>query len=465
MNKVFSIAWREFKHTALTKAFVFGVFGVPILVALLLLLMPFLEGPNITPLEGRFAVVAPDASVVDVVRSELAGERLETRLGGLAQDPNSLRRGGADPAASLEQLESGMSVAASMMTRVALTVEAIEESSDPTGEFAELKDRVRNGDLVALAVIPAEALRTDAAANGGAAVAAPFVLFVPGGFSPNHTMLLRGAVAEAVARARAAAAGVDFDRMRELVRAAPYEIKRLEAGGGEVKEQLFAKLLVPLAFMMLIWMSVFVSANYLLTTTIEEKSSKVMEVLLSAVSPMQLMSGKILGQGLVSAVMLASYGGVGMVALAVLASLDLVPISQLVYLAVFYVMAYFMIASLMAGVGSAANDIHEAQSLIAPAMILLTVPLMLWFPISENPNGTLATVTSFIPPLIPFVMILRVTAANEPVALWQIVLSIAWGYFAMFGMIWLAARVFRVGVLMHGKTPTPRELLKWIAYR
>lgn len=464
MNKVFSIAWREFKHTALTKAFVFGVFGVPILVALLLLLMPFLEGPNITPLEGRFAVVAPDASVVEVVKSELSGERLQMRLGGLAQDPNSLRRGSADPAASLEQLESGMSVAASMMTKVALTVEAIESSSDPSGDFAALKDRVRKGDLVALAVIPADALTFDASSNGGPPTA-PFALFVPGGFSPNHTMLLRGAVAEAVARARAAAAGVDFDRMRDLVKAAPYEIKRLEAGGGEVKEQLFAKLLVPLAFMMLIWMSVFVSANYLLTTTIEEKSSKVMEVLLSAVSPMQLMSGKILGQGLVSAVMLASYGGVGMVALAVLASLDLVPISQLVYLAVFYVMAYFMIASLMAGVGSAANDIHEAQSLIAPAMILLTVPLMLWFPISENPNGMLATITSFIPPLIPFVMILRVTAANEPVALWQIVLSIGWGYFAMFGMVWLAARVFRVGVLMHGKTPTPRELLKWVAYR
>jgi ABC-2 type transport system permease protein len=86
---------------------------------------------------------------------------------------------------------------------------------------------------------------------------------------------------------------------------------------------------------------------------------------------------------------------------------------------------------------------------------------MLWAPIIDNPNGLLATVTSFIPPASPFVLLLRLTAATEPIPMWQTVAAIAWGFVCTYGMLWLAARIFRVGVLMQGKPPTPRELLRW----
>ncbi|MFO0872617.1 MAG: ABC transporter permease [Phycisphaerales bacterium] len=468
MRKVLAVAWREFKHTALTKAFAFAALGVPALVAILLVVMPALTKPNLTPLDGTLVVVSSDPSVADSVRSELGGERLRQRLKMVVDDatlgdpaapqgvaPRADPNQPADPDAAMGTIAAAAAMART--PKVDLTIESAPMATD----LDALKDRVRRGELAALAVVPDAALAIPA--EGG--TPATFELFVPGGFTPNHTMLLRSAVGDAVARARAARAGVDYDATRRLIKAPGAEILRVDRGGGEKKEQVLAKLLIPVAFMMLLWMSVFVSANYLLTTTIEEKSSKVMEVLLSAVSPMQLMAGKILGQGLVSAVMLLAYGGVGLASLGVLASLDLVPLSALLYLGVYYVMAYFMVASMMAGVGSAANDIHEAQSLIGPAMMLMMIPLMLWFPISENPNGWLATVASFIPPLIPFVMILRVTAANEPVAAWQVALSIVWGYTAMIGMVWLASRIFRVGVLMQGKTPTPRELLRWLAYR
>lgn len=97
-------------------------------------------------------------------------------------------------------------------------------------------------------------------------------------------------------------------------------------------------------------------------------------------------------------------------------------------------------------------------------MLSLMIPLMLWFPISENPNGLLATITSFIPPVMPFVMVLRISAASEQAPLWQILLSLVWGYAAMVGMVWLAARIFRVGVLMYGKPPSPMELIRWARY-
>jgi ABC-2 type transport system permease protein len=136
-----------------------------------------------------------------------------------------------------------------------------------------------------------------------------------------------------------------------------------------------------------------------------------------------------------------------------------------VYLAVFFIMAYFMVASMMAAVGSAVSDLREAQSLVGPVMMVLIVPIMLWMPIVQNPNGMLATVAGFVPPATPFVMILRLTAATEPIPMWQTIASIVWGFACALGMLWLAARIFRVGVLMQGKPPTPKELVKWAFVR
>jgi ABC-2 type transport system permease protein len=129
-------------------------------------------------------------------------------------------------------------------------------------------------------------------------------------------------------------------------------------------------------------------------------------------------------------------------------------------------MAYFMVASMMAAVGSAVSDLREANSLLTPVMMILMIPLFLWMPISQAPNGMLAQAFSFLPPAIPFVMILRV-GSDEGVAphlWWQIPGTIVWGYLCMGGMVWMAGKIFRVGVLMTGKPPSPLELFRWIRY-
>ena len=217
-----------------------------------------------------------------------------------------------------------------------------------------------------------------------------------------------------------------------------------------------------MAFMMLIWIATFTSGNYLLTTTIEEKSNKVMEVLLSAISPMQLLAGKILGQAGVSAVILCMYGSAALAGLVTFALLDLIPFSHLLMFVIFFVIAYFMIATIMAAVGSAVSELRDAQSLMGPVMLILIIPLALWPVLSEHPNGMIATISSFTPPLLPFVMILRVTASTEPVALWQIVLSIGIGFGSVIVMVWMCARIFRIGILMQGKPPNIIQLVKWI---
>jgi ABC-2 type transport system permease protein len=295
--------------------------------------------------------------------------------------------------------------------------------------------------------------------------ATALALFIPSSLSPKHVRQVSRALQQAVEDERIARSGIDRAMLTRLADQPEPLTTRISPAGSEAKERTELRLLVPGAFMFLLWICVFTSANYLLTTTIEEKSNKVMEVLLAAASPMQLLAGKILGYSMVSAVMLLMYGGLGIAGLSVASMMDLVPIAHLVYLVVFFVMAYFMVASMMAAVGSAVSDLREAQSLVGPVMLVLVIPIMLWMPIIENPNGMLATIASFVPPAIPFVMILRVTASTEPIALWQTLLSIAWGFGCAFGMLWVAARIFRVGVLMQGKPPTPRELVKWAFVR
>ena len=109
------------------------------------------------------------------------------------------------------------------------------------------------------------------------------------------------------------------------------------------------------------------------------------------------------------------------------------------------------------------KDVPVRTTLVTPVMFLMMIPLMLWLPISQAPNGSIATAFSFIPPAIPFVMILRL-AADEPVPWWQIPATILWGYACVFGMVWIAAKIFRVGVLMYGKPPSLLQLLKWLRY-
>jgi ABC-2 type transport system permease protein len=105
--------------------------------------------------------------------------------------------------------------------------------------------------------------------------------------------------------------------------------------------------------------------------------------------------------------------------------------------------------------------VTEAQSLLGPIMMILIIPMMLWMPILRNPNSDFATAVSFVPLLNPFVMVLRI-AGSEPIPTWQIPVSIGVGIITVVVMVWLCAKIFRVGVLMYGKAPNFATLLKWV---
>ena len=451
MNRVTPIIWREFKYTALTKAFIIGSIIVPIFIFPLLIVLPVLFAPRIEPLKGTIVIIGSEA--VAQQASDLAHEeqrksgttrQLEEAMAGM---PDSIKSAATDPLLGNPMASSRLEY-------------DLQVDSAAAADLDANKQRVRDHDLIAVAALTDELLHKDPTREQN-----QFELFVRPGLSPRHLDFIDDLLADAVVEVRVKQSGMDYSAMRAMMRRPSVYTKRLQEGGGEVREYEWAKRLIPIAFMILVWIATFTSGNYLLTTTIEEKSNKVMEVLLSAASPMEIMSGKIIGQAFVSLITLFMYGGLGIIALIALSQADLIPLEMIVYLLLFFIMAYFMIASIMASVGSAVSDLHDAQSLIGPAMIVLILPMILWIPISESPNGSLAVVTSYIPPLIPFVMILRVTASGDPVPLWQIAVALVEGFAAVVVMMWMCARIFRVGVLMQGKAPSPLQLIKWIRYR
>ena len=211
-------------------------------------------------------------------------------------------------------------------------------------------------------------------------------------------------------------------------------------------------------------MSVLSGGQYLLMSTIEEKSTRVMEVLLSAISPTQLLIGKIIGQGAVGLLILLLYGGMSMVAANQFDMLALIQPRLIVWALVYFFIAYAFFASLMAAAGSAVSDIREAQSLISPIMMMLMLPIFLWFPISQNPNGMVAIVSSFFPPMTPFVMVLRMCQPGVHIPMWEMVATTAVALLGVAFMVYAAIKIFRVGVLMYGKPPSFLGLLKWIRY-
>lgn len=457
MNKTLQIALREFLATVTTKGFLIGILMLPLMLGLGLLLIPWMVKQQ-APLavEGEVLVFDPAGDIAPLLRDYLSPEvsserrrQLERRLEDMM--PRGMRGGAADAALAGDPLRQVLGA------ELKLRIVELPEGTD----ILQVRQRMAvsesgASDALALILIGDQGLQTPGRSGG----AQPFEILVPQRSDERLLDELRSAVRHALVEAELVRRGLDPVEIRRLTQAPPVAIHRLDASGERSGSEVAARIL-PMAFMMLIFISVLTGGQHLMTSTIEEKSSRVIEVLLAAVSPMQLMAGKILGQGAVALLMLSVYAGLGLLGLLTLASIGLVQPVQLLYLLVFFLIAFVTIAALMAAIGAAVNELREAQTLLTPVMLILVLPMMLWMPISRDPNGTLATVLGFVPGVGPLIMVMRTSSTNPPPE-WQIALAVLIGIAGVFAAIWLAGKVFRVGLLMHGKPPNLATLWRWI---
>jgi ABC-2 type transport system permease protein len=219
--------------------------------------------------------------------------------------------------------------------------------------------------------------------------------------------------------------------------------------------------MVPFFFMYLLFLGIMTMGQQMLSSIIEEKSSRVMEVLLSAVSPFQLMVGKILGLVGIGLTVVFLWG---LTALAAARwqglNVGIAP-AMLPYFVIYYILAFLLFGSTMVGIGSICNTIKETQSLMTPIMLICIMPLLAWQNIVQDSNGTLARGLSFFPPTTPMVMILRLSGGADIWAV-EILASMVLLAAAVLAAMWIAAKVFRTGILMYGKRPGLLEVARWL---
>ncbi|MGD2135716.1 MAG: ABC transporter permease, partial [Gemmatimonadales bacterium] len=251
-----------------------------------------------------------------------------------------------------------------------------------------------------------------------------------------------------------------------------FETLKVSGEGEEEEVQVRDKLRqwAPVVFVYLLWISVFTVSQMLLTNTVEEKSNRVIEVLLSSVSPVELLAGKIAGIAATGLTMVGSWVVMFFLGTKYLprafdapAELDLTSLaSDPVYIGSFlgyFLLGYLFYAAILVSMGSVCNTLKEAQNLMQPVILFLIVPLMAMVPIGRDPNGTLAQVLSYFPPFTPFVMMNR--AAGPPTTVEYVVTTLLL-IVSVGAVLWAGAKVFRIGILLTGKPPKVREILRWI---
>ena len=254
------------------------------------------------------------------------------------------------------------------------------------------------------------------------------------------------------------------------------------------------KLVIGGVFGYLIMMFIIIYGNMVMRSVIEEKTNRIIEIIISSVKPFQLMMGKIIGTSLAGVLQFLIWAIVGTILFVIASAFfgiemgspttDVVAASGnnfagtaqlyinelknlplgvlLVSFLVYFIGGYFLYSSIYAAIGAAVDNETDSQQFLLPIILPLMLGVYIgFFSVLSEPHGTIATVFSMIPLTSPIVMLMRIPFG---VPWWQILISVALLFATFFFVVWFAAKIYRVGILMYGKKPTWKELYKWLQY-
>ena len=334
-------------------------------------------------------------------------------------------------------------------------------AADPAAQRADLNRRVLAGDLDAWIWIGRSDLAEDTVEYHAESVS-----------NILTQRVIRDAISAQVQEMRLADAGYDPKLVDELIRSVELKTLRVSAAGSraEAGESGF---ILAWSMFFLLYMILLIWGQQVLTGVLEEKASRIVEVIVATARPLDLMMGKLLGIGLAGLTQLAIwlFFIVGITAPGMVAAvaktpegftLPTLPWDVALYYCAYFVFGFFFFATLFASIGAAFNNIQEAQHLTAIPILCVVSPILVISPVINDPDSPLAVVTSLFPPFTPLLMPVRLAVKAPP--FWQIGLSFVLLGLATAAMLWLCARIYRVGILMYGKKPTLKELWRWVRY-
>jgi ABC-2 type transport system permease protein len=280
------------------------------------------------------------------------------------------------------------------------------------------------------------------------------------------------AVKEAVVLRRLQGTGISTQDLHHLLQGLDLQVIRLtRRGETEEKGQ---SLIIAGVMAMVLYISLVAYGVRTMRSVQEEKTSRTMEILVSSIRPLQLLAGKILGVAAVgltqfliwaiSAGLLSAYGLTVARQLSPNASQYHIhiPPALLAFMIVYFIGGYFLYSSIYATIGAMVSSEQDAQQLQMPVTMLLVVGILLFQVIMQNPNSSRSIVLSMIPFWSPMLMLMRIGLQQPPV--WQIAFSLAVLALTDVGVVYVTARLYRVGVLMYGKRPSLVELVRWFRY-
>jgi ABC-2 type transport system permease protein len=252
---------------------------------------------------------------------------------------------------------------------------------------------------------------------------------------------------------------------------------RLGESGKETETSAEFAMVLGMVFTLLIYMFIFVYGAMVMQGVMEEKTNRIVEIMVSSVKPFDLMMGKLIGIGAVGitqfglwglliagvtlfgSALLAGVGGSAEMIFTLLSSSNVLTLC--LYFILFFIGGYLIYASLFAAIGAMVNSQEDTQQYMMPITILILFAFYAGFYSAQNPDGPLAFWTSLIPFTSPIVMMTRLP---YDVPWWQLILSIALLVITVILIVVLVAKIYRVGILMYGKKPTYKEIVKWLRY-
>ena len=447
MNKFLAVLKREYKKVVFTWAFLITTFLMP-LGAALVMVVPVL----IFSIEGditRIAIVDKKGSIAQRLKKNLTPERVREKVkNGAAESLTDLS------VSQKEQLKRGSDLLAGNLKFI---------EYDAEGKPAQQIKEELNAQIVAKKLDAYLIVPENIDAKGS-----KFELFSrkAGDFVLNQT--LEDALNESVRSQRLANANISEEKLKELSRRVEF-VKKPITDTGEEKE----KAIEPWAgfiVAMLIYIILLVYGQAIMVAIVEEKETRISEVLFSSAKPFELLMGKLVGVGLAGLTQLGiwiavvlgfiAFGLVGLAASGIEIEIPHITFSMVGYFFVFFLLGFFIYATIYALIGSMITNMQEGgQFALLPVMILVA-GLYFCLAVVRDPNSTLAFWVSIAPFFAPIVMPVRILAEVPP--FWQIALAILLNGATIVGLTWVASRVYRVGMLMYGKRATIPEVWKWI---
>jgi ABC-2 type transport system permease protein len=278
---------------------------------------------------------------------------------------------------------------------------------------------------------------------------------------------LESALNRAVREQRLDEAKVDIRTREELFKPVNVQAIKVGAAGQERDSGGSFALVFGIGFVM--YLSILLYGQVILGAVIEEKETRIAEILFSSVKPFTLMMGKLVGVSLVALTQLtiwalafsafALYGVNLLASKGINANIPRIPFSHYIYFGLFFLLGYFIYATIYALVGSMVTTAQEGGQLAMPIILILVVSFYLFFPVSRSPDSPFSFWVSMIPFSAPVAMLVRIVTQTPP--FWQIALSLFIGFGSVLVIMWVASRVYRVGMLMYGKRASIPEALRW----